>query len=148
MTGIEDRSQEFGDGDGIEFGFVENVSCPRGGGLFDHHGNAGIGHYDDREVVKRLLSADMLQYIQAAHFGHHQIEQDEIRLESVQTLDALTAVGGDLNLIAAFVQETLAYEPHHRVVFNDQDLFHRRSPAIGDGDGHLRSRPGLGQAWA
>ena len=83
------------------------------------------GQHDDGHLG---VLTDGAQHAPAVHDRQHQVEQDKIRTESAELVDALAAVVCDDGLIALVLEIELEQLGNIVVVLDDQDLFgHGRS---------------------
>ena len=90
-------------------------------------GAVGRDHEDRRFLVAR---AHLLEHVHAGHVGHHEIEQHQVVGSRIEFLQALAAVVGEFDEVAAFQgQKVVQTFADIQFIVDDQDL------ALGAGGG-------------
>ena len=81
------------------------------------------GHGDDRgaRAARRLHVADRRRGLEAAHFGHLDVHQNNIEGLGMIALDRLASVVGDFQFIAALGQQIFRHGLVDRIVLGQQD---------------------------
>ncbi len=73
-----------------------------------------------------LAALDGAEHLHAAHLGHHQVGDDDVRAVLVELGEPLLAVGGDGDVIALTPQHGGEHLAQVCLVVEDQDLGHAR----------------------
>ena len=140
---MKEPPEQFGDGDGIEFGFIENTGGTGIGGLLDEGGNGGVGQHDDGELTKGFLGTEPFEDSDAVDLGHHQIKKHRIRPEVWDTFHSGGPIRRQLRCKTLIFEQTLANESHDGIVFDNENLFlHDCTKGIIDGEGLSLKRLG------
>ena len=87
----------------------------------------GGQHHDGQGRRERVLP-EAFEQLEAAHAGHHDVEQHAVRDVLADAGDGLHGIGGLAHLIAVEL-EAVAQQPANRLlVVDDQDVLHEASP--------------------
>ncbi len=103
------------------------------------------GHHDHRQVEQRIGGAENAQHFQAAHFRHHDIEQDQVETLFAELLEGLVAARGQAHAIPFPLQAPRQHLAVHLIVVHHQQSRLSRSRgcrALGEQRLHLAEQPG------
>ncbi len=90
------------------------------GGFFDA---VQRRHEDDDMALARLgMCGQALAYLFAAEGGHHQVEEDQVALRTLQEVQGLLPVAGRLGSITFTFEDIRHHVADHGIVVNDQHL--------------------------
>jgi len=97
-AGLQEVPDAQGDFGGVE-GFGQEVHCPAGeGALLGFSADVGGQHQDGPVIAGRYQRLERFHDGKAVQVGHHQVEQDQIRLPFLKGRDGLPRVGETLVL--------------------------------------------------
>src|SRR5690606_36238605 len=123
----------------------------------DRHVGVAVGaHHDDGGVV--ALGAQGGEQVEAAHFRHPDVGQDEVGAEGIDERQRLLAAFGGLDLVTMAPQQRAQHDPQVLLVVHDQNASHSANistkflpymqPIHTLGGTFWRARPGLsGSGW-
>src|SRR5579863_6943744 len=102
-------------------GVEQSVEVNRLGKVSRDPGGAHGGHHDDGNARQLVVGLELLQHFPTAHHGHHEVEQNQIRVgRSVQLLKRLGPVLGAYDVVP-FVSEHFCNDlPNGFVVVGNQ----------------------------
>jgi hypothetical protein len=122
---IQQRPQQFGEGDRIELGLVQNVAGPGLSRLFDEDWHAGVRKDNDRQISECFLGANAGEHLDPIRLGHHQIQENKVRSKSSEEFKSFGPINRHGHVVLLLCQKPLTHVRHDSVIFDDEDLFHR-----------------------
>jgi hypothetical protein len=80
------------------------------------------GHQDDRDEGEVAVALEVLADLDAVHLGHHDVEQDQVRLPFAGERQAFLAVAGRVDLVAVDRKPGFEDVAVGRVVVDDENV--------------------------